>query len=153
MIALFVPAMSESFLLSSNRTFAEGLGALSPIGGPIVTLSSMFPSSYFSTTREILPYATLALFLTGIMQQRSRGGRSVALIAGPGGLNDRAPRIEFHRVTDNPFGRDYRVIRAAASPVELIRLWPTTQGQIEPHRAASHPKSKAISPFRTNIRP
>ena len=66
MIALFVPAVSESFLLSSNRTFAEGLGALSPIGGPIVTLSSMFPSSYFSTTREILPYATLALFLTGI---------------------------------------------------------------------------------------
>jgi hypothetical protein len=44
------------FLLSSNRTLAEGLGALSPIGGPIVKLMSMF-SPFFSNTREILPYA------------------------------------------------------------------------------------------------
>jgi ABC-type transport system involved in multi-copper enzyme maturation permease subunit len=66
MIALFVPAASESFLLSSNRTLAEGLGAVSPIGGPIVTLMSMFSSPYFSTTRQILPYALIWLFLTGI---------------------------------------------------------------------------------------
>jgi hypothetical protein len=52
--------------LNSNRVLAEGLGALSPIGGPIVTLMSMFPSPYFSTTREILPYALAWLILMGI---------------------------------------------------------------------------------------
>ena len=55
-IAFFVPAVSESFLLRSNRTVAEGLGTVSPIGGPIVVLMSMF-SPFFSNTREILPYA------------------------------------------------------------------------------------------------
>jgi hypothetical protein len=57
-----VPAVSESFLLKSNRAVAEGLGTVSPIGGPIVTLMSMF-SPYFSTTREILPYALFWLCL------------------------------------------------------------------------------------------
>jgi ABC-type transport system involved in multi-copper enzyme maturation permease subunit len=61
-IALVVPTASESFLLNSNRTVAEGLGTVSPIGGPIVTLMSMF-SPYFSTTREILPYALFWLCL------------------------------------------------------------------------------------------
>jgi ABC-type transport system involved in multi-copper enzyme maturation permease subunit len=61
-IALFVPAVSESFLLRSNCAVAEGLGTVSPIGGPIVTLMSMF-SPYFSTTREILPYALFWLCL------------------------------------------------------------------------------------------
>jgi ABC-type transport system involved in multi-copper enzyme maturation permease subunit len=65
-IALFVPTVSELFFLNSNRVLAEGLGALSPIGGPIVTLMSMFPSPYFSTTREILPYALAWLILMGI---------------------------------------------------------------------------------------
>jgi len=63
-IAVFVPAFSESFFLSSNRAFAEGLGTLSPIGGPIVTLMSLF-SPFFSTTREILPYALFWLCLSG----------------------------------------------------------------------------------------
>jgi ABC-type transport system involved in multi-copper enzyme maturation permease subunit len=64
-IALFVPAVSESCLFSSNRAVAEGLGTMSPIGGPIVMLMSMF-SPYFSTTREILPYALFWLCLAAI---------------------------------------------------------------------------------------
>ena len=67
-IALVVPAVCESFFLSSNRTLAEGLGTLSPIGGPIVTLMSMFSSPYFSTTREILPYAIFWLFLAAYLR-------------------------------------------------------------------------------------
>jgi hypothetical protein len=63
-VALFVPAVSESFLLRSNRTVAEGLGTVSPIGGPIVTLMSMF-NPFFSNTREILPYTLTWLFLAG----------------------------------------------------------------------------------------
>ena len=52
---LVVPTIAEELLLRSDRPLAEGLGAISPIAGPILTLAPMFNPSY-APLRKLLPY-------------------------------------------------------------------------------------------------
>jgi ABC-type transport system involved in multi-copper enzyme maturation permease subunit len=54
-VTIVVPIVAEGALLHSNRSLAEGLGAMSPIGGPILTLAPMFNLSY-SPLREVFLY-------------------------------------------------------------------------------------------------
>jgi hypothetical protein len=54
-VTLVVPTVAETLLLWSNRPLAEGLGVVSPIAGPILTLAPMFNPSY-SPLPKVLPY-------------------------------------------------------------------------------------------------
>ena len=54
-VTVMVPTIAEELLLRSDRPLAEGLGAVSPIAGPILTLAPMFNASY-SPLRKLLPY-------------------------------------------------------------------------------------------------
>ena len=64
-ITLFLPTLTEMAFLGSNRGLAGGLGAGSPVAGPIVTLTSLFSSPYFGTAKYILPFACAWVALTG----------------------------------------------------------------------------------------
>ncbi|HEV3120893.1 MAG TPA: hypothetical protein VGY53_03270, partial [Isosphaeraceae bacterium] len=57
MVTLVWPTAEEAFLMRQiDRNLSEGLAALSPVAGPIVTQMSMF-SPWFGTARGVVPYA------------------------------------------------------------------------------------------------
>ena len=51
MITLVVPTLAEELFLPFHPLLAHGAGLMSPIGGPIVTLMSMF-NPYYTTPRH-----------------------------------------------------------------------------------------------------
>jgi hypothetical protein len=70
-VAVFVPTLAEIVFLPFFRPVASGFALVSPIGGPIVMLASMFDAS-FSNTR--------ALVWTSLVWSCVAGGVSWALI-------------------------------------------------------------------------
>jgi len=64
-VALIVPTVSEILFLRSDRPLSMGLGSVSPLGGPIAILMSLFFSPYFVPTRHILPFDLAWLCLMG----------------------------------------------------------------------------------------
>ncbi len=66
MITFVVPTIAEIMLLRSDRPLAEGLGAISPIAGPIVTLAPMFNPT-FSPLRKLFPYELAWLLVASVV--------------------------------------------------------------------------------------
>jgi len=64
-VAWIAPTVSEIFFLRWDRPLSMGLGSVSPLGGPIAILMSLFFSPYFVPTRHILPFALAWLCLMG----------------------------------------------------------------------------------------
>ncbi len=56
-ITLFLPTVAEMAFLNSHRGLASGLGAGSPIAGPIAALMTLFFSPYFARWEYLLPFA------------------------------------------------------------------------------------------------
>jgi hypothetical protein len=65
-VALIVPTIAEVMFLRSNRLAAAGLGVISPVGGPILTLMSMFSPQYM-TARQLLCLDLAWLAMAGIL--------------------------------------------------------------------------------------
>jgi hypothetical protein len=93
LVTLVWPTLVEVFLMRVDRTLYGGLGAASPLGGPIITLSSMF-TPFGGTPRTLVPYAVLwlplaALAAAGLRWWTGRSfdhwmGRMSAAAGGPG---------------------------------------------------------------------
>jgi ABC-type transport system involved in multi-copper enzyme maturation permease subunit len=64
-LTIVLPTASETAFLRSNRDLAVGLGAGSPLGGPIATLMSFFFSPYFAAASYLLPFAFAWLVVAG----------------------------------------------------------------------------------------
>jgi hypothetical protein len=66
MITLVVPTIAEIILFPFYRPVAEGLGAISPVGGPILTVAPMFNPTY-SPLRKLFPYELGWLVIASIV--------------------------------------------------------------------------------------
>jgi hypothetical protein len=105
MVTLLVPTLSEVLLLGSRRSLAQGLGVMSAIGGPIMTLAPMFNPSY-TPVREILPYDLAWMLLASLLAWVSMRWtiRSFDLWMGRGVSGGAAGLLE-HRLEGSPASR------------------------------------------------
>jgi hypothetical protein len=65
-VTLFVPTLTEMMFWHTNRRIASGIATLSPIGGPIATLMTLFSSPYFSQAQDVMPCLLGSLLLASI---------------------------------------------------------------------------------------
>ena len=65
-VALFLPTFAEVIFVPFHRGLSSGLGAGSPIAGPIVVMMTLFSDSYFANSEVIMPAALGWLLVAAI---------------------------------------------------------------------------------------